>query len=413
MTYLTLFESVVLAGWICVAVYGFALSFIGRIRGRGKAPLIFPRHVFALVVPTGNDEGSIGGTVEHLRRNKYPRSMFDVIVAPVNCTDQTPTIARRKGAVVYSPGKQQWRDADEAILDVLERLSAKDRHDGYIVLDIESRISANYLGVMSDKLSKGALAIQSGYSVSGGKWTWNTACRAILSALKPGWLTSWSLKYRLGGGIHRTGLCISRRLVEKHGVRKPRLDNVRAFLTRLLRNDVVIHYADRAWVYDRRTAIPPSRSTFTRLRSSWRRAHTDGLPLIVEGLKWRSTAQVIGGVNLFMPTFNTMLTTTLLFYVLAVYLHGISSAFAIGWLALIACLLLFVVFRLWFMRAPVLAYAVLPSLPLLLFWQSARSFYASAPKKAQPIVKKETGSEKKQGRRPRRRYSRRPRRQPS
>lgn len=411
--YLTLFESVVLAGWICVVVYGFALSFIGRIRGRGKAPLIFPRHVFALVVPTGNDEDSIGRTVEHLRRNKYPRNMFDVIVAPVNCTDQTPTIARRKGAVVYATGKQQWRDADEAILDVLERLSSKDRYDGYIILDIGSRISANYLDVMSDKLSKGALAIQSGYSVSGRKWSWNAASRALLSTLKPGWLTSWSLKYRMGGGIHRTGLCISRRLVQKHGVKKPRLDNVHAFLIKLLRHDVVIHYADKAWVYDRTTAIPPSRSTFSRLRSSWRRARTDGLPLIVEGLKWRSTAQVIGGVNLFMPTFNTMLTTMMLFYVLALYLHGGASAIAIGWLALIACLVLFVVFRLWFMRAPVLAYAVLPSLPLLLFWQSARSFYASRPKKAQPIVREETGSERKQGRRPRRRYSRRPRRQPS
>ncbi len=413
MTYLTLFESVVLAGWICVVVYGFVLSFAGRIRGRGNAPLIYPRHVFALVVPAGNDEGSISRTVEHLRRNKYPRSMFDVIVAPVNCTDQTPNIARRKGAIVYSPGKQQWRDADEAILDVLERLSAKDRHDGYIILDIESSISANYLGEMSDKLSRGALAIQSGYSVSGRKWSWSTACRAILSTLKPGWLTSWSLKYRLGGGIHRTGLCISRRLVEKHGVRKPRLDNVRAYLTKLLRHDVVIHYADRAWVYDRTTAIPPGRSVFSRLRSNWRRARIDGLPLIVEGLKWRSTAQVIGGVNLFMPSFNIMLTTTLLFYVLAVYLHGGASAIAIGWLTLITCLVLFVVFRLWCMRAPVLAYAVLPSLPLLLFWQFAKSFFASTPKQAQPIVKKEPESEKKQGRRPRRRYSRRPRRQPS
>ena len=101
----------------------------------------------------GNDEGTIGRTVEHLRRNKYTRSMFDVIVAPVNCTDQTPTIARRKGAVVYGPGKQRWSDADEAVHGVLERLSAKDRYDAYVILDVRSRISANFLAVMSDKLS--------------------------------------------------------------------------------------------------------------------------------------------------------------------------------------------------------------------------------------------------------------------
>lgn len=417
MTYLALLESIVLAGSAGLVVYGFLLSFIGRIRGSGKVPLIFPRHVFALVVPVGNDEGTIGRTVDHLRRNKYPRSMFDVIVAPVNCTDQTPTIARRKGAVVYGPGKQRWSDADEAVQGVLERLTAKDRYDAFVILDVRSRVSANFLAVMSDKLSRGALAVQSGYSVTGRKWTWNTACRALLSTLKPCWLTSWPLNLRLAGGIHRTGLCVSRRLVEKHGVERPRLDNVLGFLTRLLRHDVVIQYSDQAWVYDRTRAIKPVRSTFDRLRSRWRLAWADGVPLIMDGLKWRSAAQVIGGFNLFMPSFNSTLFTALLFFGLAAYLHGVASTIALGWIALIAGLAIFVVFRLWFMRAPALAYAALPSLPLMLFWQAVRSCLSDNPKPppatTEAKVQPETGTGRSQGRKPRRQYSRRPRRQPS
>lgn len=413
--YLALLESVVLAGSIGLVVYGFLLSFIGRIRGSGKAPLIYPRHVFALVVPVGNDEGSIGRTVEHLRRNKYPRSMFDVIVAPVNCTDQTQNIARRKGAVVYGPGKQRWADAEEAVFGALERLSAKDRYDAYVILDIRSRISANFLAVMSDKLSRGALAVQSGYSVTGKKWNWNTASRALLSTLKPCWLTSWPLSLRLGGGIHRTGLCVSRRLVERHGVKRPRLDNVLGFQTKLLRNDVVIQYTDKAWVYDRTRTVKTVRSPFDGLRSKWSLARADGLPLIVDGLKWRSAAQVIGGFNLFMPSYSTTLLAALLFFGLAVYLHGVASSLAMGWITLIAGLAFFVVFRLWFMRAPVLAYAALPSLPLILFWQAVRSFFAPTPKRppAKAPTPTEAGSGRTQGRRPRRRYSRRPRRQPS
>ena len=421
--YLALLESVVLAGGICLVAYGFLLVLAGRIRGSGKAPLIFPRHVFALVVPVGNDEGTIGRTVEHLRRIKYPRSLFDVIIAPVNGTDQTSTIARRKGAVVYGPGKQKWRNRKDAVLGALERLSAKDRYDAYVILDVRSRISANFLAVMSDKLSKGALAIQSGYCVSGRKWTWNTAHRALLGALKPCWLTSWPLALRLGSGIHRTGLCVSRQLVEKHGVRRPRLDNALGFQTKLLRHDVVIQYTDRAWVYDRTRATKPVRSTFSRLKSRWKHALADGPSLIMDGLKWRSVAQVVGGLNLFLPSYNTMLLTALLFLGLAVYLHGVASILALGWIALIASLAIFVALRLWLMRAPVLAYAALPSLPLILFWQSVRSFFTAAPKKPQATVRSEPGSGRSQGqgqggqggqgqgRRPRRRYSRRPRRQ--
>jgi len=421
--YLTLLESLVLAGGICVVAYGFVLGFVGRIRGRSKAPLIYPRHVFALVVPVGNDEGTIGRTVEHLRRNKYPRAMFDVIIAPVNSTDQTSNVARRKGAVVYGPGNQRWRDREEAVLGALERLVEKDRHDGFVILDVRSRISANFLAVMSDQLSRGAQAVQSGYCVSGRKWTWNTACRSLLSALKPGWLTSWSLKLRIGGGIHRTGLCVSRRLVEKHGVRKPRIDNALAFQTKLLRSDVVVQYTDQAWVYDRTRFIRPIRPMFIRLRSWWRRVRTDGLHLIVEGLKWRSAAQVIGGLNLFLPSFNTLLATSLLFFMLAVYLHGVSSVIALGWIALIASLAIFVLFRLWLMRAPVVAYAALPTLPFILFWQSVRSCFTSTPKKTETRdqtdpgnetgKKTEPGGSRPHGRRSRRRYSRRPRRQPS
>ncbi len=447
MSYLTLLESAVLAGWLCIAVYAFALAIIGRIRSRSKAPLIFPRHVFALVVPAGNDEGLVGRTIDHLRRNKYPRSMFDVIVAPVNSTDKTASIARRKGAIVYSPGKQHWSNRSEAILGVLRRLSSKDRYDAYVILDTRSRISSNFLAVMSDQLSKGALAIQSGYSVSGRKWTWNTACRALLSTLEPGWLTSWPLGVRLGGGIQRIGLCLSRRLVEKQGIEEQQLDDATAFQIGLLRRDTIIHYTDEVWVYDRTSAFKPVRSPFSRLRSRWNHARADGLPLILEGLKWRSMAQVTGGFSLFMPTFNTMLATGLFFFSLAVYLHGAATAMALGWALLITSLAVFVILRLWYMGAPMLAYLALPSLPLMLFWQSFRSCFTSTPGSVSRDTNRtatvadrtersgraeasrdrtersgraeasrdrtEKGSGRSQGRRPRRRYARRPRRQPS
>ena len=98
MTLLTLFELLVLAGWSSIVLYGFVVSLIGWSTKRREAPLIYPRHIFALIVPVENDEAIIGKTIEHLRRLKYPRNMFEVVIAPVNSTDQTTTVARRKGA---------------------------------------------------------------------------------------------------------------------------------------------------------------------------------------------------------------------------------------------------------------------------------------------------------------------------
>ena len=414
MYLMTLLSSFVLAKCLSIILYGFWLSILSRRPRLGKAPLIFPRHVFAIIVPVANDDDSLSRTLEHLRRIKYPRKMFDIIIAPLNCSDKTLSIAREKNAIIYRQGRQTWHNSDDAIQNILERLLLKDRYDGYIILDAQSRIMPNFLQVMSDQLSKGALAIQPGYSISGKKWAWNTVKRAILYALKPNWLTCWPLKYQLGSGIHRTGLCISRRLVETSGVsRLYRQDTIQAFLTQLLRNNVMVQYTENTWVYDRTTSFPDTTSMFSQVWAGLGQTWNNGFPLIVEGLKWRSPAQVIGGINLFLPTFGTILFTALCFCMLGWYLHGPESTITLGWLSLLGTLLVFVLIRLWLMKAPVLAYAALPLLPFLLFWQSAKSCFHRRQETRGPTTEKPPVSVSKRthNQSGRKKYSRPPRRQ--
>lgn len=397
MTLLSLFESFVLAGWSCMALYGFLLSLVSWLTRRREAPLIFPRHVFALLIPVDKDEGDVADTLEHLRQLKYPRGMFDVILAPVSDTEQMATIARQKGVVVHSPGKRRWRDREEALTASLERLTAKSRYDAFVMLDAAVRLSPDYLSVLSDKLSKGALIIQSGYRMAGSGSFWTTGSLSILSALSPSWLTGWSGCLRLDGGLRHVGVCLSRRGAEKYGVRDPAITDPEEYALRLLRDDTVATFTPKAILYDHRVAPRPSKPARERISSWRRRMREHAIPLIREGIAWRSAAQTLGGINLILPSFSWMFAGALAFSGLALSAHGAGSPIVYGWLAVVAALILVVMVRLTHTGASVAACMALPALPFLMLRQSRQSRIPASETITAPVPAAEKASSQRNG----------------
>ena len=107
--------------------------------------------------------------------------------------------------------------------------------------------------------------------------------------------------------------------------------------------------------------------------------------MIKEGIEWKSMAQVLGGVNAFLPSFTGVLSIGMFFFVLAAYLHGLSSSISIGWMVLNAILSLFVLLRMIQMQSPVIAYATIPMLPFVLWWRALYSCFIKPEKVVDPI----------------------------
>jgi hypothetical protein len=349
-------------------IYGLVLSLISWVRRRREAPLIFPRHTFAVLIPTENDEDVIGATLEHLRQMKYPRNMFDLLVLPVNSSDQTAVAARQAGASVIGPGKRRWETREEAVLSSIERLASKQRHDAFVVLDAAARVSASYLTVLSDKLSKGAWIIQSGYRLASKGPSFSKRLSGAFIALAPSWLTVWSSTYRVGSAIRPVGYCLSRRLVEKFGVRDPGPVESEAYRIHLLKNDVVVTFTDQAMVYDASFHPYPHSGFKERIRSHWRHRIHKAIPLIREGIEWRSVAQTLGGISLLLPSFSTMMAGAGVLLLGSVYRHGWNDGLTIGWIGVIAGLLSVAFVRMTHIDAPVTAYVGLPVAPIVRAW---------------------------------------------
>ncbi len=78
------------------------LFFLPRKRFAQVAPVTR----FAVVIPARNEENVIVALIESLNCQDYPAELFDIIVVPNNCTDDTEGVARRMGTkIVRCAGK--------------------------------------------------------------------------------------------------------------------------------------------------------------------------------------------------------------------------------------------------------------------------------------------------------------------
>ena len=84
------------------ALYFFCIALVGIWRRAHYAPAA-PTTRFAVLIAARNEAAVIGNLVDSLFAQNYPRDLYEVIVAPNNCTDDTEAVARAHGARIFRP----------------------------------------------------------------------------------------------------------------------------------------------------------------------------------------------------------------------------------------------------------------------------------------------------------------------
>ena len=59
------------------------------------------KNKFMAIIPAHNEEAVVANLIESLKKQDYPKELFDIYVIADNCTDSTAEIARKAGAIVY------------------------------------------------------------------------------------------------------------------------------------------------------------------------------------------------------------------------------------------------------------------------------------------------------------------------
>ncbi len=137
----------------------FALYLPYTLRPAPKWKRHTPRCRFAVLVAARNEQAVIGNLVESLMEQDYPRELFDVIVIPNNCTDDTAGEAHRAGALVMECSAPV-RTKGDALKQIMERLMHQDRYDAICVFDADNVVDAGFLSAMNNAWCEGAVAAQ-------------------------------------------------------------------------------------------------------------------------------------------------------------------------------------------------------------------------------------------------------------
>ena len=118
-----------------------------------------PKYKFAIIVPSRNEEKVIGALIKSLDKQNYPKDLYETIIVPNNCTDDTAGAAKKAGATVMECTVPVKVKAD-VLQFVFKKLKPRKDIDAYVIFDSDNLVHPNFLARMNDALCEGVEVAQ-------------------------------------------------------------------------------------------------------------------------------------------------------------------------------------------------------------------------------------------------------------
>lgn len=142
-------------------VYFVVLAFWGEWRKKSKPQKTSmpPETRFALLVAARNEAEVISNLIASLQRQSYPAELYDIFVAPNNCTDHTRDIAAACGARIFDP-VGEIRSKGDVLAQFVEACLTENKYDAICVFDADNIVHPDFLRHMDLARQSGARVAQ-------------------------------------------------------------------------------------------------------------------------------------------------------------------------------------------------------------------------------------------------------------
>ncbi len=255
-------------------------------------------HKYAILIAARNEETVIGNLLDSIKRQDYPAENLTVFVVADNCTDNTATVAREKGAICYERFNTAERTKGFALQFLFENIKNDygiETFEGYFIFDADNLLNVDYITRMNEAFDEGEKIITSYRNTKNFDENW------IASNYALHWLRSIRFGHRarsvlhLATNIQGTGFLFANELV-RDGWRFTSLTEDRAFTADAVVKGYPITYNDAAEFYDEQ---PTKIKVALRQRLRWSKGHfmafcETGFPLLKKiflGSSYKSDSQ--------------------------------------------------------------------------------------------------------------------------
>ena len=161
-------------------LYQLVVSLCSFVKFKDKPLKVNKNHRFMAIIPAHNEENVVGNLIESLKKQNYPKELFDIYVIADNCTDNTAKIAREKGAIVYERFDEDHKTKGYALQWFLgQKIEEDAQYDAFCVFDADNIVNENFIKNMNKKLCQGEDVVQGYRDIKNPTDSWISSGYAI------------------------------------------------------------------------------------------------------------------------------------------------------------------------------------------------------------------------------------------
>ena len=135
---------------------------------------------FMAIIPAHNESNVIKNLVESLKRQDYPKELYDIYVIADNCTDDTAKIAKDAGAIVMERNDPEHKTKGYALQWFLQKkIEENAQYDAFCIFDADNIVDKNFLKSMNKKLCQGEDVVQGYRDIKNPTDSWVSAGYAL------------------------------------------------------------------------------------------------------------------------------------------------------------------------------------------------------------------------------------------
>ena len=217
---------------------------------KGKIRKYKPTKKMAVLIAARNEGGVIGHLLDSLKKQDYPKELYDIFVIPNNCTDDTEEVARDKGANVIEctvPVKSKG-DVLKYTFDFM--LNNYPEYEAYCIFDADNIVHPKFLRRMNDALCSGFRVAQCNRDTKNPSDSWISSCYSLFYLVQNFFFNEARMKMGWSSSINGTGFVISRDVIKERGFNTVTMTEDVELAAQCALNNERIAYVKEAITYD-------------------------------------------------------------------------------------------------------------------------------------------------------------------
>lgn len=206
------------------------------------------KNKFAIIIPARNEAKVIGNLLKSLKKQEYPKELYDVYVVVNNCKDNTKQIAIENNAKVIECLKPV-ASKGTALRIAFSKLNEED-YDAYLIFDADNIAHPKFITKMNDAFYNGYDLAQGFRDSKNPSDTWISSSYSIHYLIHSIFINKARMNINKSSFLNGTGCMISKKFLIKKGFKAHTLTEDIELTIRCALDDEKIAFVEEAITFD-------------------------------------------------------------------------------------------------------------------------------------------------------------------